>query len=120
MLGRGTATHNSIRDALVHMVKQCGLADAAVVETLVAAADGDTTNSGCGIFRHSLRGASNLGGFSCRCGIRFHWPGPRARGWTVSSRAAHGAAPAFSQGAEPKGLGPPAGKTARSQPPQAA
>ncbi len=42
-LGRAIATHNSIRDALAHMVKQCGLADAAVVETPVTAADGDTT-----------------------------------------------------------------------------
>ncbi len=41
MLGRGIATHNSIRDALAHMVRQCGLADAAVVETPVTAADGD-------------------------------------------------------------------------------
>ncbi len=42
-LGRAIATHNSIRDALAHMVKQCGLADAAVVEIPVTAADGDTT-----------------------------------------------------------------------------
>jgi hypothetical protein len=42
-LGRAIATHNSIRDALAHMVKQCGLTDAAVVETPVTAADGDTT-----------------------------------------------------------------------------
>ena len=42
-LGRAIATHNSVRGALAHMVKQCGLADAAVVETPVTAADGDTT-----------------------------------------------------------------------------
>jgi len=41
-LGRAIATHNSVRDALAHMVKQCGLADAAAVETTVTAADGDT------------------------------------------------------------------------------
>jgi hypothetical protein len=34
---------NSIRDALAHMVRQCGHADAAVVETPATAADGDTT-----------------------------------------------------------------------------
>ena len=45
MLGRGTATHNAVRDALAHMVKQCGVSDAAVVETPVAAADGDTLNA---------------------------------------------------------------------------
>jgi hypothetical protein len=42
-LGRAIATHNSIRDALALMVKQCGLANAVMVETPVTAADGDTT-----------------------------------------------------------------------------
>ena len=43
MLGRGKAPHNAVRDALMHMVVQCGMADAAVVETPVTSADGSST-----------------------------------------------------------------------------
>ena len=43
VLGRNSAAHNAVRDALAHLVKFCGLADAAVVESPVQAADGDTT-----------------------------------------------------------------------------
>ena len=43
IIGRAIAAYNSIRDAPAHMVKQCGLTDAAVVETPVTAADGDNT-----------------------------------------------------------------------------
>ena len=43
MLGRSMAPHNAVRDALAHMVVQCGLTDAAVVETPVAATNGDST-----------------------------------------------------------------------------
>ncbi len=37
-LGRGTATRNSTRDTLARMLEQCGLTDATVVKTSVAAA----------------------------------------------------------------------------------
>ncbi len=40
MLGRNSAPHNAVRDVLAHMVK---LTDAAVVESPVQAADGDST-----------------------------------------------------------------------------
>ena len=81
MRGRGIATHNSIRDALAHMVKQCGLADAAVVETPVTAADGNTTVADVVYFDSlSLWGASNLGGFSCHSGIRHFTDPDLARG----------------------------------------
>ena len=43
MLGRGKAPHNAVRDALMHMVVQCGMADAAVVEIPVTSADGSST-----------------------------------------------------------------------------
>jgi len=43
MLGRNSAPHNAVRDVLAHMVKYCGLTDAAVVESPVQAADGDST-----------------------------------------------------------------------------
>jgi len=43
MLGRGKAPHNAVRDALMHMVVQCGVTDAAVVETPVTSADGSST-----------------------------------------------------------------------------
>jgi hypothetical protein len=43
MLGRISAPHNAVRDALAHMVKHCGITDAAVVESPVQAADGDST-----------------------------------------------------------------------------
>ena len=43
MLGRGKAPPNAVRDALMHMVVQCGMADAAVVETPVTSADGSST-----------------------------------------------------------------------------
>ena len=46
------------------------LTDAAVVATPVTAADGDTTIADVAYLTLSLRGASNLGGFSCHCGIR--------------------------------------------------
>ncbi len=49
-------SHNSIRDALAHMVEQCGLTDAAVVETPVTAADSDTTIATGYIFTLSLSG----------------------------------------------------------------
>ncbi len=35
--------HSAARDTLAHMVKQCGLTDAAVVETPVTATSSDTT-----------------------------------------------------------------------------
>ena len=43
MLGRNSAPHNAVRDVLAHMVKYCGLTDAAVVESPVQSADGDST-----------------------------------------------------------------------------
>ena len=46
MFWRGKAPHNdAVRDALMHMVVQCGVADAAVVEveTLVTSTDGPST-----------------------------------------------------------------------------
>jgi hypothetical protein len=44
MLGRNSAPHNAVRDVLAHMVKNCGITDdAAVVESPVEAADGDST-----------------------------------------------------------------------------
>ena len=43
MLGLGKAPHNAVRDALMHMVVQCGMAEAAVVETPVTSADGSST-----------------------------------------------------------------------------
>jgi hypothetical protein len=43
MLGRNSAPHNAVRDALAHMVKHCGITDVAVVESPVQAADGDST-----------------------------------------------------------------------------
>ena len=43
MLGRNSAPHDAVRDVLAHMVKNCGITDAAVVESPVEAADGDST-----------------------------------------------------------------------------
>ena len=43
ILGRNSAPHNAVRDVLVHMVKYCGLTDAAKVESPVQAADGSST-----------------------------------------------------------------------------
>ena len=43
MLGRGKAPHNAVRDALMHVVVQCGMTDAAVVETPVTSTDGSST-----------------------------------------------------------------------------
>ncbi len=43
MLARGKAPHDAVRDALMRMVVQCGMADAAVVETPVTSADGSST-----------------------------------------------------------------------------
>jgi len=42
MLGRGSAPHNAVRDVLSHLVVQNGVTDAAVVETRLTAAGGDT------------------------------------------------------------------------------
>ncbi len=42
VLGRGTAAHSSIRDALAHMVMQCGLTDATVVETPATRVSGNS------------------------------------------------------------------------------
>ena len=42
MLGRGKAPQNAVRDALMHMVVQCGMTDAAV-ETPVTSAEGSST-----------------------------------------------------------------------------
>ena len=54
MLGRGKAPHNEeVRGALMHMVVQCGMADAAVVETPVTSADGSSTAAGV-VFLDSL------------------------------------------------------------------
>ncbi len=80
ILGRAIATHNSTRDALAHMVKQCGLTDAAVVETPVTAADGDTTIADVLCF-DSLSGERAILEVSVvHCGIR-HFTGPNlARG----------------------------------------
>ena len=43
MLGRNSAPHKAARDVLAHMVKYCGLTNAAVVESSIQAADGDST-----------------------------------------------------------------------------
>ena len=43
MLGRNSAPHKNVRDVLAHLVKNCGITDAAVVESPVEAADGDST-----------------------------------------------------------------------------
>ena len=72
MPGRGTVKNYSIRDALAHMVKQCGLADAAVVETPVAATDGDTTIADV---VYSLSGERTSVVVSVHCGIR-NFTGP--------------------------------------------
>ncbi len=45
MLGRNSAPHIAVSDVLAHMVKKCGITDAAVVESPVAAADGNSTNA---------------------------------------------------------------------------
>ncbi len=39
ILGTNSAPHNAVRDVLAHMVKYCGLTDAAKVESPVQAAD---------------------------------------------------------------------------------
>ena len=72
MPGRGTVKNYSIRDALAHMVKQCGLADAAVVETPVTATDGDTTIADV---VYSLSGERTSVVVSVHCGIR-NFTGP--------------------------------------------
>jgi hypothetical protein len=43
MLGRNLAPHNAVRDVLAHMVNNCAITDAAVVESPVTSADGDST-----------------------------------------------------------------------------
>ena len=45
VLGRNSAPQNAVRDVLFHMVTSFGLTDAAVVESPVAAADGDSMNA---------------------------------------------------------------------------
>ncbi len=42
MLGRNSAPHSAVSDALTQMVKHCGIMDAAVVEAAVKAAGGDS------------------------------------------------------------------------------
>ena len=42
VLGRNSAPHDAVRDALSHLVVQNGVTDAAVVETRLTAADGST------------------------------------------------------------------------------
>ena len=42
VLGRNSAPHDTVRNALSHLVVQNGITDAAVVETRLTAADGST------------------------------------------------------------------------------
>ena len=64
MLGRGKAPHNAVRDALMHLVVQCGMADAAVVETPVTSADGFSTVADV-VFMRPLLGRRPYRGVQC-------------------------------------------------------
>ena len=55
VLGRNSAPHDAVRDALSHLVVQNGVTDAAVVETRLTAADGSTFDADVVFFDPSSR-----------------------------------------------------------------
>ena len=55
VLGRNSAPHNAVRDALSHLMVQNGVTDAAVVETRLTAADGGTFAADVVFFDSSSR-----------------------------------------------------------------
>ncbi len=55
VLGRNSAPHDSVRDELSHLVVQNSVADAAIVETRLAAADGSTYDADVVYFNTSSR-----------------------------------------------------------------
>jgi hypothetical protein len=55
VLGRNSAPHDAVRDALSHLVVQNGVTDAAVVETRLTAADGGTFDADVVFFDPSSR-----------------------------------------------------------------
>ncbi len=55
LLGRNSAPHDAVRDALSHLVVQNGVTDAAVVETRLTAADGSTFDADVDFFDPSSR-----------------------------------------------------------------
>jgi hypothetical protein len=55
VLGRNSAPHDAVRDALSHLVVQNGITDAAVVETLLTAGDGSTFDADVFFFDPSSR-----------------------------------------------------------------
>ena len=55
VLGRNSAPHNAVRDVLSHLVVQNGVTNAAVVETLLRAADGGTFDADVVYFDSSSR-----------------------------------------------------------------
>jgi len=55
VLGRNSALHDAVRDALSHLVVQNGVTDAAVVETRLTAADGNTFDADVVFFDPSSR-----------------------------------------------------------------
>ena len=80
MLGRNSAPHNAVRDVLAHMVKYCGLSDAAVVGSPVQAADGDLTVADM-VYIDSSSGQRVILEVSVvTVGQRRRWRGARGRG----------------------------------------
>ena len=55
VLGRNSAPHDAVRDALSHLVVQNGVTDAAVVETRLTAEDGSTFDADLVFFDTSSR-----------------------------------------------------------------
>jgi len=55
VLGRNSAPHDAVRDALSHLMAQNGVTDAAVVETRLIAADGSTFDADVAFFDPSSR-----------------------------------------------------------------
>ena len=59
VLGRNSAPHDAVRDALTHLVVQNGITNAAVVETRLTVADGTTFDADAVFFDPSSRGGSS-------------------------------------------------------------
>ena len=87
VLGRNSAPHDAVRDALSHLVVQNGVTDAAVVETRLTAADGSTFDADVVFFDPFSRARVSWKYQSSQSGPTLHWDAARELGWMGSTRS---------------------------------